>query len=219
MHARQRRPVLIALAALLAVLLLHPAAEAQTTSPQEPHGSAELGAPAPDFTLQDTDGETHQLSEYEGQYVVLEWMDFRCPYVGKHYGSGNMQTLQKTYTDKNVVWLSVYSVSPDHRKYVSPERMAARNRELGGNQKAMLMDPTGQVGKAYGATNTPHMYVIDPEGRLIYRGGIDDKPTTDESDVEGATNYVRAALEASMNGEEVEVQKAPPYGCPIWYGD
>lgn len=188
-------------------------------SSESSDATAELGAPAPDFSLKDTDGDTHSLSDYEGQYVVLEWMDFRCPYVGKHYGSGNMQQLQKKYTDENVVWLSMYSVAPDHRKYEPPEKMAAKNRELGGNQTAMLMDPSGKVGKTYGATNTPHMYVINPEGRLIYRGGIDDKPTTDEADIEGATNYVRAALEASMNGEEIDVQKAPPYGCPIWYGD
>lgn len=206
------------LAFLVALILAVPTANGQTTSPSSSTPEADIGAPAPDFTLKDANGDTYTLSDYEGQYVVLEWMDFHCPYVGKHYGSGNMQQLQKTYTDKNVVWLSMYSVAPDHRKYVSPEKMAAKNRELEGQQTAMLMDPTGKVGKTYGATNTPHMFVINPQGNLIYRGGIDDKPTTDESDIEGATNYVRAALEASMNGEEIDVQKGAPYGCPIWYG-
>lgn len=219
MNERIRRSFLVALAGLLTLLLAIPPAKAQTMSAEASGGKAKIGAPAPDFTLEDTDGKMHSLSDYEGQYVVLEWMDFRCPYVGKHYGSGNMQQLQRTYTNKNVVWFSMYSVSPDHRKYEPPEKMASKNEELGGNQTAMLMDPTGEVGKTYEATNTPHMYVIHPEGTLIYRGGIDDKPTTNEADVKTATNYVRAAVDASMNGEEVEVQKAQPYGCPIWYGE
>ncbi len=180
---------------------------------------AVVGDRAPQFTLEDTEGDTHRLADYEGQYVVLEWTNFRCPYVGKHYGSGNMQQLQETYTDEGVVWLSIYSFPPSHPAYMPPDEMAAQNEELGGRQTALLLDPTGEVGQTYGATNTPHMFVIDPDGTLLYKGGIDDKPTTDEADIESATNYVRAALEEARSGSEVSVESAAPYGCPIQYAD
>lgn len=193
------------------LLFLIPLPEVQAQS------STTVGEPAPAFTLKNAEGDAHSLSEYEGKYVVLEWVDFKCPYVGKHYGSGNMQKLQEIYTDKEVAWLSIYSAAPSHRAYVPPEKMAAKNEELGGNQTALLMDPTGEVGQTYGATNTPHMFVIDPDGELIYKGGIDDKPTTDEADIETATNYVRKALDAAMNGEEVKPKRTKPYGCPIKY--
>lgn len=201
------------------VIPAHSLAQIQSAEGTHPPENAEIGAPAPDFTLRDTNGEAHSLSDFAGKYVVLEWVDFRCPYVGKHYGSGNMQQLQATYTNKGVVWLSVYSASPRHPGYLPPETMEAKNEEIEGNQTALLIDPTGEVGKTYGATNTPHMFVINPDGELIYRGGIDDRPTTDEADVKGAKNYVRAALDASMNGKEVEVKKAPPYGCPVKYAN
>lgn len=193
------------------LLLLFTAPEGRAQS------NATIGAPAPDFTLKDAEGGTHSLSEHEEKYVVLEWVDFKCPYVGKHYGSGNMQRLQKTYTDKGVVWLSIYSAASSHPAYVPPEKMVAKNEELGGNQTALLVDPTGEVGQIYGATNTPHMFVIDPDGELIYKGGIDDKPTTDETDIKTATNYVRKALDAAMNGKKVRPKRAEPYGCPIKY--
>lgn len=224
MHAHKRSTLAAGLTSLLALLLVVPAtqaqpdAEAQTDGPTKSANEAEIGAPAPGFSLTDTDGDTHSLSDYEGKYVVLEWVDFRCPYVGKHYGSGHMQKLQEKYTEKGVVWLSMYSASPKHPAYFSPEKMAAKNKELGGDQTAILMDSSGEVGKTYGATNTPHMFVINPEGELIYKGGIDNKPTTDEADIKTAKNYVEAALSQAMNGKDVSVKTAQPYGCPIKYG-
>lgn len=196
--------------------LLIVAAIGWSTSPAPP-SDVEVGQPAPEFTLQDTEGTSHSLSDYEGQFVVLEWVNFECPFVGKHYGSGNMQALQETYTDRGVAWLSINSSGPDEHGYFPPEKMSGINEELGSNQTALLPDPTGRVGRAYGATNTPHMYVISPDGVLLYKGGIDDRPTTDEEDIEGATNYVAAALEAARNGRAVSTKKAPPYGCTIQY--
>lgn len=196
--------------ALLAAISFAPMALAQTNQ-------AEVGEPAPGFTLKDADGELHSLSDYEGQYVVLEWLNFECPFVGKHYGSGNMQKLQDTYTNKGVVWLSIVSSAEGRQGYYPPEEMKTQKQKHDGNMTAILMDTSGEVGKTYGATVTPHMYVISPEGELLYRGGIDDKPTTDEADIEGATNYVRGALKAAMKGEEVSPKQAKPYGCTIKY--
>jgi hypothetical protein len=137
--------------------------------------------------------------------------------VGKHYGSGNMQRLQETYTDKGVVWLSIVSSAEGRQGYYPPEEMKAQKQTHNGNMNAILMDPSGKVGKMYGAKVTPHMYVINPEGEFIYKGGIDDKPTTDEADIEGATNYVRNALNQAMNGEAVSPKTAQPYGCTVKY--
>lgn len=195
---------------LVAALTLAPTAEAQSNH-------ATVGEQAPNFTLKDLDGETHNLADYEGEYVVLEWLNFECPFVGKHYGSGNMQKLQKNYTDDGVKWFSIVSSAPGKQGYFPPEEMKAQNEKRGGNQTAILMDPTGKVGKKYGAVVTPHMYVISPEGELLYRGGIDNRPTTDEADIEGATNYVKKALTAAMNGEEVSPKQAKPYGCTVKY--
>jgi len=178
---------------------------------------AAVGEAAPNFTLPDTEGEKHSLADYEGQYVVLEWLNFECPFVGKHYGSGNMQALQETYTGKDVVWLSIVSSAEGRQGYFPPEEMQAQKQKHNGNMNAILMDPSGEVGRTYGAKVTPHMYVINPEGELIYKGGIDDKPTTDEADIEGAENYVRNALTQAMNGEEVSPKTAQPYGCTVKY--
>ena len=205
------RPACAALAlALLTVVAFAAPVAAQTDQ-------ADIGEPAPDFTLEAADGETHSLSDFEGKYVVLEWLNFECPFVGKHYGSGNMQALQEKYTDEGVVWLSIVSSAPGKQGYYPPDEMVKQKKRHNGNMTAILMDPDGTVGKTYGATVTPHMYVINPDGKLVYRGGIDDKPTTDEADIEGATNYVDRALTAVMNGEEVSPKQAKPYGCTIKY--
>ena len=202
------RPVLTAVLALgLCIGLAAPA------SAQNP----EVGEPAPNFTLQSASGETHTLADFEGQYVVLEWLNFGCPFVGKHYDSGNMQSLQETYREKGVAWLSIVSSAKGEQGYYPPNEMVEQKQKHDGNMTAILMDSSGEVGRTYGAKVTPHMYVINPEGTLIYKGGIDDKPTTDVADVEGATNYVRAALDQAMNGEDVEVKRAQPYGCTVKY--
>jgi len=178
---------------------------------------ATVGETAPDFTLPDTEGEEHSLSDYEGQYVVLEWLNFGCPFVQKHYRSGNMQALQETYTDDGVVWLSIVSSAEGKQGYYPPEEMQAQKEKHNGNMSAILLDPSGEVGQTYGATVTPHMYVISPEGELLYRGGIDDRPTTDVEDIEGATNYVENALAQARSGKEVEPKTAQPYGCTVKY--
>lgn len=209
MKAQMRLPLLTGMLSGVLILSLLSPALAQTHT--------EIGQPAPDFTLKDTNGERHTLSDYEGKYVVLEWMDFRCPFTRKHYDTGNMQKLQETYTDKGVVWLSVYSTAPSHRAHVPSKKMAAKNEELGGHQTAMLLDPTGEVGKKYGAKVTPHMYVISPKRELLYRGAIDDQPSHDKSDIDGSTNYVRKTLNAAMSGDEVNPKQVKAYGCPIKY--
>jgi glutathione peroxidase-family protein len=205
-----RRTLFVALAALVAVAWAPAPAAAQSGPPA-------VGKQAPDFTLKAADGETHSLSDFEGKYVVLEWLNFGCPFVQKHYGSGNMQQLQETYTDKGVVWLSIVSSAEGKQGYYPPNEMVAQKKKHNGNMTAILMDTSGEVGQTYGAQTTPHMYVINPDGELIYRGGIDDKPTTDEADIEGAKNYVKMALNAAMNGEEVPVKTAQPYGCSVKY--
>lgn len=177
----------------------------------------EVNAPAPDFTLTDTNGNEHSLSDFEGQYVVLEWLNFDCPFVGKFYGSGEMPRLQQTYREEGVVWLSIVSSAPGKQGHFPPDEMNARNAEEGGQQDAILMDPEGTVGQMYGAQTTPHMYVINPEGTLIYKGGIDSIPSTDVDDIDDATNYVVEALDSAMNGEEIATQTAPPYGCSVKY--
>lgn len=209
---------LLAASALTAATLLEAPAKTQAPEPDKASPpEAVVGEQAPDFTLESTNGKSYTLSELEGQYVVLEWLNFGCPYVGKHYGSGNMQALQEKYTGKDVVWLSIVSSAPGKQGYYPPEEMNVQNKKRGGNQTAILMDPKGNVGRTYGAKTTPHMYVISPEGTLLYKGGIDDKATTDEADIKGATNYVAAALDAAMNGNEVKVKTAPPYGCSVKY--
>jgi glutathione peroxidase-family protein len=207
MSTLTRVSLFAALCALCIGLSLPVSAQAQAT----------IGEQAPSFTLTDTDGDAHSLADYKGKYVVLEWLNFGCPFVGKHYGSGNMQALQATYRDKGVVWLSIVSSAKGKQGYYPLEEMKAQKAKHNGNMTAILMDASGTVGKAYGATVTPHMYVINPDGELIYKGGIDDKPTTDEADIEGATNYVRLALDQAMSGEEVETKRAQPYGCSVKY--
>lgn len=175
------------------------------------------GEQAPDFTLTDTQGNEHSLSDFKGKFVVLEWLNHECPFVVKHYDSNNMQKLQEKYTGKDVVWLSINSTKEDHRDYKTPEAANTLTKEKGANPTAVLMDASGEVGKKYGAKRTPEMYVINPEGKVVYAGAIDSKKSADKDDVEGATNYVAAALEAAMSGKEPQVTYEKPYGCSIKY--
>lgn len=176
-----------------------------------------VGEPAPGFDLPDSNGERHTLAEYRGSFVVLEWTNHECPFVGKHYGSGNMQKLQKDATAEGVVWLSVISSAPGTQGYVTPEEANALTRDRDASPSAVLLDPRGEVGKLYGARTTPHMYIVDPEGTLIYMGGIDDKPSTRRSDIDIAKNYVRVALAEAMAGKQVSEAVTRPYGCSVKY--
>ncbi|MDX1418608.1 MAG: thioredoxin family protein [Rubricoccaceae bacterium] len=174
--------------------------------------------PAPDFTLTDTDGTAHTLSDYEGEWVVLEWLNFDCPFVRKHYNGGNMQNLQAHYTDLGVKWFSIVSSAPGEQGHFPPDVMNARNEEHGGAQTAILMDPAGDVGRAYGARTTPHMFVINPQGEIVYNGAIDDRPSADLATLDGATNYVVRALTEATGGDEVTTPRTQPYGCSVKYG-
>lgn len=179
--------------------------------------TAEPGAAAPAFALTDTNGKTHNLSDFKGKYVVLEWLNYGCPYVQTHYQTGNMPALQKEWTKKGVVWLSVVSSAPGKQGYFEPSAMNEQTKRNGGNMTAVLLDPTGKVGKEYKARTTPHMFVIDPEGKLIYAGGIDSKPSrTPQTDPE-VVNYVSQALKEAMAGKQVSVKAARPYGCDVKY--
>jgi len=149
--------------------------------------------------------------------VVLEGVNYDCPFVGKHYDSGNMQSLQKEHTAKGVVWLAANSSAPGKQGYFTPKIIQARSGKHGAAFSAYLLDPIGVTGRAYGARTTPHMYVISPEGRLVYEGGIDDRPTTDLSDIPGARNHVRTALDEAMAGKPVTVPTSVPYGCSVKY--
>lgn len=180
---------------------------------------ATVGKPAPLFTLKDAGGKTHSLADFKGKFVVLEWVNFGCPFVRKHYGSGNMQTLQATYTEKGVVWLSICSSAPGKQGYFEGEALEEQLVEEKSRATCYLVDSEGRVGRTYGARTTPHMFVIDPAGKLLYAGGIDDKPTTDVEDIPEARNYVRLALEAALAGKAVETATSPPYGCSVKYAE
>lgn len=176
-----------------------------------------VGDPAPDFTGTDSQGQTHKLSEYRGKYVVLEWTNNGCPFTKKHYTSGNMQGLQKEWTAKGVVWLTILSSAPGAQGYMTASDENAFMTRVHAAPTAAILDPTGAIGHEFEAKTTPDMYVIDPQGKVIYSGAIDNRPTTDPSDVQGATNYVTAALTESMAGQPVAVSYTRPYGCSVKY--
>lgn len=195
-------------AAFCALPLAHPA----TAS-----AGAVVGQPAPAFNLPDANGGQEALSSFKGKYVVLEWVNFECPFVGKHYGSGNMQKLQKTYTGKGVVWLSINSSAGGKQGALDATKASALVKEKGAAPTAFLLDSEGAVGQAYGAKTTPHMFIIDPSGKLIYNGAIDDRPSTDKADIATARNYVQAALDEAMAGKPVTTTSSQPYGCSVKY--
>ncbi|HEY5812765.1 MAG TPA: thioredoxin family protein [Terrimicrobiaceae bacterium] len=176
-----------------------------------------IGKPAPDFTLTDLSGRKHELSDYKGKYVVLEWVNFGCPFVKKHYGSKNMQKLQQEFSEKGVVWLSICSSAPGNQGNESPEAAKEGISKFGWAAKAYLVDEDGKVGKLYDARTTPEMFVVDPKGTLIYAGAIDDKPTPNPATVQGSNNYVKAALNEATAGKPVAVPSTKPYGCSVKY--
>jgi peroxiredoxin len=181
--------------------------------------SATLGQKVPDFTLQGADGKSHSLADYAGKFVVLEWTNPQCPFVHKFYDSDTMQKLQKKETAKGVVWLRVNSGAPGHDGAQTPEEAAAYEKEHHVNSTETLLDPTGKVGHEFGATNTPQMFVIDKNGKLIYAGGIDNKPSANPADIATAKNYVTSALDEAMAGQPVTDSSARPYGCSVKYAD
>ena len=179
--------------------------------------SPPVGSAAPDFSLTDAKGKTHSLSQYQGKYVVLEWFNPECPFVKKHYGGGNMQKLQEEYTGKGVVWLTIDSNAPGTEGNLTSEQAVQKMTEWKTHQTALLLDPEGKAGRAYGAKNTPNMVVINPEGKLIYEGAIDSKATPNPADIPSSTNYVKVALDESLAGKPVRTANTRPYGCSVKY--
>ncbi|MDP3920250.1 MAG: thioredoxin family protein [Candidatus Omnitrophota bacterium] len=183
---------------------------------QQPQGVV-TGETAPDFSLVDINGVRHSLSDSRGKFVVLEWVNHDCPFVRKHYDSGNMQQLQQTYTGKGVVWLSIGSSAPGGQGHFPPEKWVELTSEKRAAPTAVLLDADGKTGKRYGAQTTPHMYIINPEGTLIYQGAIDSIASADKADIAEATNYVQTSLDLAMAGRPVPVGATKSYGCSVKY--
>ena len=202
-------PRLSLFAALCAALLpLHISAQ-----------EARVGAPAPQFTATDSRGQTETLAQYRGKYVVLEWHNQGCPYTRKHYVSGNMQSLQKEWTGKGVVWFTVISSAPGQQGYVTAGEENDYVAKMHAVPTAVLLDPEGKLGRLYSAKTTPQMIVIDPSGKLIYDGAIDNRPTPDADDIRGADNYLNDALTEAMAGKPIAASFTRPYGCSVKYPD
>jgi peroxiredoxin len=178
--------------------------------------NAVVGQPAPAFAATGVAGKPVSLADYKGKLVVLEWHNPGCPFVQKHYNSGNMQSLQKKY-GSDVVWLAVNSTNTGASDYLPPDKLSALMKGFNAAPADYLMDASGKVGKAYGAKTTPHMYIIDRDGKLLYNGAIDDKRSTSVEDVKTAKNYVVAALEEIKAGKPVSTPSTAPYGCSVKY--
>ena len=196
-------------AAALAAALVLPAAKALA--------AATVGQPAPAFTAVDASGKTVSLADFKGRHVVLEWVNPGCPYVQKHYGSANMQGTQKDATAQGVVWLAVNSTAPDASDYKTPAAMTQWMQGQKAAATATLMDSDGKVGRLYGARTTPHMYIVNPAGTLVYAGAIDSKPTANPADIATATNHVKVALAESLAGKPVSTPSTRAYGCSVKY--
>ena len=187
-----------------------------TLSLTSPAFAATVGQAAPDFSAADTDGKTRKLSDYKGKLVVLEWTNPGCPFVQKHY-SGNMQALQKEFTAKGVVWLSLNSTETGSGDYLAPVKLAGWMREKQSSATAMLMDESGKIGQLYGAKTTPHMYIVSPQGRLVYAGAIDSIASAQVDDIKTATNHVRQGLNEALSGKAITLPSSRAYGCSIKY--
>ena len=179
--------------------------------------AVETGAPAPEFTLPDSSGTEHSLSDFKGKYVVLEWTNHQCPFVKKFYSKGDMQSLQEEMTGEGVIWLQIVSSAEGNQGYLEAAEAQALREEQGMRSTAMLLDPEGAVGSKYDARTTPHMFLIDPEGLLIYQGAIDSIKSMDPADIIVATNYVQSAYENAVAGKPVEPAVTTPYGCSVKY--
>lgn len=181
------------------------------------NAAVDVGEMAPDFTAVDTNGVEHSLSDFKGKNVVLEWSNHECPFVVKHYEPGNMQKVQKMATDNGAVWITIVSSAEGKQGAVDAAEANKIMEEVGANSTARILDPSGEIGKLYGAKTTPHMFVIDKEGKIAYMGAIDSDSSFKQSSIDGATNYVTAALESLKAGEAVEVTSTKPYGCSVKY--
>jgi len=181
------------------------------------YAAPEIGQPAPDFTATDTNGNPVTLSDYRGKIVVLEWSNHECPFVRKHYETGNMQALQKEATDDGVIWLTIVSSARDRQGYTTPEQANAIMKDVGSRATARILDPEGTLGRLYDARTTPHMFVIAPDGTLAYMGAIDDMPSPRHETVNGARNYVRMAIQSLKEGAPVNPATTRPYGCAVKY--
>ena len=202
----------------LAVIASHTAACTQSEASTEQLVSPPVNQPAPAFSVNDTRGAAHSLDALRGKWVVLEWFNHDCPYTKKHYSSDNMQALQREYTAKGVVWISVVSSAPGNQGYLASAADADRAMmEKKASPSFVIRDTAGVLGRMYGARNTPQLFLIDPEGVLRYVGAIDDKPTSRVKDVKGAQNYLKAALDAGLAGKPIAVATTQPYGCNVKY--
>jgi len=181
--------------------------------------AARVGERAPDFTATDSNGKVHKLSEYAGKFVVLEWHNRGCPYTAKHYDSGNMQRLQHEWTARGIIWLTVISSAPGKQGYMTAADENAFLKQASATPTAVLLDPTGALGHLYDAKTTPQMFIVNPQGLLIYNGAIDERATTDVSDINGAKNYVSLALGEALAGKPVSNATTRPYGCSVKYPD
>jgi peroxiredoxin len=179
--------------------------------------AAKVGDAAPNFSAAGSDGKTYRLSDYRGKFVVLEWHNNGCPYTQKHYESGNMQRLQKEWTEKGVVWLTVISSAPGAQGYVTADQENAYKQRMKATPTAVLLDASGEVGHLYNAKTTPQMVIINPQGTLVYDGAIDDHPTSDSSDIPQSKNYVELALSEATAGKPVGISTSRPYGCSVKY--
>ncbi len=221
---RRSRKVRILAAVAGAVLLLGGIAGRRIAANADPASLPDpltVGGPAPAFTAVDTRGGSHSLAGYAGKWVVLEWFNHGCPYTKKHYalvnGIGNSQLMQQEYTKRGVVWLSIVSSGPGRQGYTTAAKADDVAREKGAAPTAIIRDTAGVLGRLYGARNTPQYAIIDPEGVLRYGGAIDDRRTSSAKDIAGATNYVRAALDAGLAGRPIAVAQTQPYGCEVKY--
>ena len=198
----------------LAIAVALPLALAVAPAQAEPR----VGDAAPEFTGTDSNGNTQKLSDLKGKTVILEWTNHLCPYVGKHYGAGNMQALQKDATKDGIVWLSVISSAPGLQGHVAADKANALTGERDAAPSAIILDEKGEIGKAYNARTTPHMYIINPEGTLVYKGAIDDTPSSNPDDIPKSRNYVRDALAALNAGKQPDPSSTRAYGCSVKYG-
>ena len=179
--------------------------------------AAAVGKPAPTFTGQGSDGNVYSLADYKGKFVVLQWYNRDCPFIHKHYDSGNMQKLQETYGKKGVIWFEVLSSAPGKEGYMTASEAQENRAKSGTKSDASLLDPTGAIAKLYAAKTTPHIFIVDPKGILIYQGAIDDHASADAADISNSKNYVALALDEALAGKPVSIPTTRPYGCSVKY--